>query len=191
MWDRSCNWAPKFLLTVYHEMVLSWFKGNSVPIMRTRHLKKTTELSYWCYKISFRSTPLMKICCLHSQGYARLLKKSFVVFQIWLAAQRLLAILSLAGSATLRPKKLVQLTLQLFCCETRVRGQFVASPSSVSKQQKSYFASMCHDRQRSTSRWAIPQEKIVKRPMSPCNVIRVPLHSPNERQLANQVSCLF
>ena len=133
----------------------------------------------------------MEICCLHSQVYVRLLKKSFVLFQIWLPAQRLLAILSLAGSTTLQPKKLIQLTLQLFCSETRVRGQFVASPSSVSRQQKNYFASMSHDRQRRTSRQAIPQEKTVKRPMSPCNAIRVPLHSPNERQLANQVSCLF
>ena len=176
-------------------MSLSWFKGNSVPIMRMYHLKKTTELSYWCDKISFWTTPLMEICCLHSQVYVRLLKKSLVLFQIWLVAQRLLAILSLAGSlagsATLRPKKLVQLALQLFCCETRVRGQFVASPSSVSRQQKSYFASMSHDRQRRTSRQAIPQEKTVKRPMSPCNAIRVPLHSPNERQLVNQVSYLF
>ena len=172
-------------------MSLSWFKGNSVPIMRMYHLKKTTELSYWCDKISFWTTPLMEICCLHSQVYVRLLKKSLVLFQIWLTAQRLLAILSLAGLATLRPKKLIQLVLQLFCCETRVRGQFVASPSSVSRQQKSYFASMSHDRQRRTSRQAIPQEKTVKRPMSPCNAIRVPLHSPNERQLVNQVSYLF
>ena len=136
-------------------------------------------------------TTVMEICCLRSQVYVRLLKKSFVLFQISLTAQRLLAILFLAGSATLWPKKLVQLALQLFCCETRVRGQFVASSSSVSRQQKNYFASMSHDRQRCTSRQAIPQEKTVKRPMSPCNAIRVPLHSPNERQLANQVSCLF
>lgn len=169
-------------------MSLSWFKGNSVPIMRMRHLKKTTELSYWCDKISFRTTPLMESCC---QVYVRIFKKSFVLFQIWLAAQRLLVILSLAGLATLRPKKLVELALQLLCCETRVRGKFVASSSSVSRQQKNYFASMSHDRQRRTNRQAIPQEKTVKRPMSPCNAIRVPLHSLNERQLANQVSCLF
>ena len=136
-------------------------------------------------------TTVMEICCLHSQVYVRLLKKSFVLFQISLTAQRLLAILLLAGSATLWPKKLVQLALQLFCCETRVRGQFVASPSSVSRQQTNYFASMSHDRQRRTSRQAIAQEKTVKRPMSPCNAIRVPLRSPNKRQLANQVSCLF
>ena len=133
----------------------------------------------------------MESCCLHSQVYVRIFKESVVLFQIWLAAQRLLVILSLAGLATLRPKKLVQLALQLLCCETHVRGKFVASSSSVSRQQKNYFASMSHDRQRRTNRQAIPQEKTVKRPMSPCNAIRVPLHSPNERQLANQVSCLF
>ena len=48
----------------------------------------------------------------------------------WLATQRLLAIF-IACSATSRPYKLVPLPLQLFCFKTRVRGQFVVSPSPV------------------------------------------------------------
>ena len=48
------------------------------------------------YRISFPA-PSTEICCLHSQVYFRLSKKSFVLFiKFWLAARRLLVILSLA-----------------------------------------------------------------------------------------------
>ena len=70
--------------------------------MRTRErqlffLQKTIELSYWLGKISFRTAPPTKICCLHSQVIFLISKRFFVSFKIWLAARRLIAILSLAG----------------------------------------------------------------------------------------------
>ena len=74
----------------------------------------------------FSDRTATEICCLHSQVYFRLSEKSSILFKNVARHTRLFA-----SSATLRPKKLVPLALQLFCCETRVIGQFVASPSPV------------------------------------------------------------
>ena len=74
----------------------------------------------------------MKICCLHSQVYFSLAKKSltFVLFTGKNFARGTKTSCDFVASlATLLPKKLVPLGLQLFGCQTRVRGQFVASPS--------------------------------------------------------------
>ena len=74
----------------------------------------------------------MKIYCLHFQVYFSLSKKSltFVLFTGKNFARGTKTSCDfVASSATLLPKKLVPLSLQLFGCQTRVRGQFVASPS--------------------------------------------------------------
>ena len=52
------------------------------------------------------------------------------MFKIWLAALRFIAILSLARLPR-DPKSSFRSLKQLFCCGTRVRGQFVANPSPV------------------------------------------------------------
>ena len=80
-----------------------------------------------------------EICCLHCQVYFRLSKKSFILFKNVARRTRLFA-----SSATLQPKKLVQLALQLFCCDTVfccVIGQFVASPSPVICLRSSFHSS--------------------------------------------------
>ena len=63
--------------------------------------------------------------------YFRLSKKSFVVFKIWFAARILIAIFvpaMLPAWWSRDPKSSFRLLFnQPFCCETRVRGQFVAS----------------------------------------------------------------
>ena len=53
------------------------------------------------------------------------------MFKIWLAALRLIAILSLARLPRDPKSSFRSLLKQLFCCGTRVRGQFVANPSPV------------------------------------------------------------
>ena len=72
------------------------------PIMRTRErhlffLQKTIELSYWLDKISFRTAPPTGFCCLYSQVTFYTFEDVFRLFEIWLAARRLIAILSPAG----------------------------------------------------------------------------------------------
>ena len=109
--------------------------------MRTRErhlvsfLKKTIELSYWRNEISLKIAPPTEICFLHStfsSKFFRLSKKSSVLFRkIWFAARRLIAILSLARSPRDPKNSFRSLLKQLFCCETRVRGQFVTNPSPV------------------------------------------------------------
>ena len=96
--------------------------------------KKTIELSYWRDNISFRTVPLTEICCLHSQVI-------FFTFEEILRHMKNLArgtktyrnlVASSAASLPEEPEKVVPLAFkQLFYCETRVRGQFVASPSPV------------------------------------------------------------
>ena len=53
------------------------------------------------------------------------------LFKIWLAARRLIAILSLARPPQDPKSSFRSLLKQLFCCETRAIGQFVANPSPV------------------------------------------------------------
>ena len=98
-------------------------------------LKKTIELSYWHDEISLKIAPPTEICFLHStfsSKFFRLSKKSSVLFRkIWFAARRLITILSLARSPRDPKSSFRSLLKQPFCCETRVRGQFVANPSPV------------------------------------------------------------
>ena len=63
--------------------------------------------------------------------YFGLSKKSFVLFKIHLAAQRLIAVLLLARPPHDPKSSLPSLLKQRFCCETCDRGQFVASPTQV------------------------------------------------------------
>ena len=96
--------------------------------------KKTIELSYWRDNISFRTVPPTEICCLHSQVI-------FLTFEEILRHIKNLArgtktyrdlVASSAASLPEKPEKVVPLAFkQLFYCETRVRGQFVASPSPL------------------------------------------------------------
>ena len=53
---------------------------------------------YWLDKISFWTAPPTRFVVYILKDYFRLLKKCFVLFKIWLAARRLIAILSLAGA---------------------------------------------------------------------------------------------
>ena len=52
-------------------------------------------------------------------------------FKIWLAARRLFSILSLARPLRHPKSSFRSLLKQLFCRETRVRGQFMANPGPV------------------------------------------------------------
>ena len=76
-------------------------------------------------------TPPTEISCLHSQVIFQTFEEVFVLFKIWLAARRLIAILSLARPPRDPKSSFRSLLKQLFCCEARVRCQFVANPSPI------------------------------------------------------------
>ena len=93
-----------------------------------------------------------KICWLHSQVYFCLSKKSFILFKNFACGTKTSCDF-VAGSATLHPKKLVPLSLQLFGCQTHVRGQFFGKSKSSNICLHSSFKSSKDINKNAISTW--------------------------------------